>query len=116
MLIDNIPYSLEKTPCDDVVKTCTAFFPSNVQELFPDDQILIDMDIHGYLGSSIIVEGSKDPFAIIVCLYETNNAFDYKYLRSLVAIATMMEDRAIREYLTEENKRLLKNSKEQENS
>ena len=116
MLIDNMKYALKNTPCADVVETCTAYIPAEVQELFPDDQILIDMKIHGYLGASIKTEGSDVPFAIIVCLYENENAFDYKYLRSLESIATMMEDRAIREYLIKENYRLIEEKKDLEGS
>jgi diguanylate cyclase (GGDEF)-like protein/PAS domain S-box-containing protein len=48
---DNFSYSLEGTPCNDVITQTTACsYPNNIQQLFPNDAILADLNIQGYLG------------------------------------------------------------------
>ena len=67
-LVDNIEYSLQYTPCANVADNAVCMYPNNVTQLFPKDQLLIDMNIEAYLGTPLI--GSKgDVIGIIVALY-----------------------------------------------
>lgn len=43
-------YLLENTPCDRVFNRETCFFEKNVQQLFPKDSLLQQMEIQSYLG------------------------------------------------------------------
>lgn len=47
---ENVEYDLKGTPCEDVVNKDVAYFPENIQEQFPDDEMLVDMGVHSYLG------------------------------------------------------------------
>lgn len=49
--IDNITYPVEKTPCEIVIKDGPQLYNGNAQELFPEDQDLVDMDLHSYIGT-----------------------------------------------------------------
>jgi diguanylate cyclase (GGDEF)-like protein/PAS domain S-box-containing protein len=53
--MDNISYSLEGTPCQNVInRNEICFYSDNLQELFPDDQLLVDMDAASYVGVPLI--------------------------------------------------------------
>jgi len=46
----NMSYSLSGTPCAKVIGKGICCHPSNVQQLYPDDQLLIDMGIDSFIG------------------------------------------------------------------
>jgi len=69
---DNFSYDLKATPCQDVSEGDVCCHTSHIQEAYPDDQLLIDMNIVGYVG--IPLKNSQDETnAILVALYR--NAF-----------------------------------------
>jgi len=43
-----VEYELARTPCERVIGKQTAIFPEQVQQLFPDDQMLVDLGISSY--------------------------------------------------------------------
>jgi diguanylate cyclase (GGDEF)-like protein/PAS domain S-box-containing protein len=47
---DNFTYGLESTPCADVSDESVCSHSCNIQALYPDDQLLVDMNINGYVG------------------------------------------------------------------
>lgn len=49
-LADNIEYTLATTPCESVYRNGESYFPTELQSTFPDDQDLVDLDLHSYLG------------------------------------------------------------------
>lgn len=65
---ENFEYSLEFTPCADVSDDSTCIFPSEICNLYPKDQLLIDMGIDGYIGAPL--HDSKGAvFGLVVALY-----------------------------------------------
>lgn len=65
---DNFEYSLPGTPCENVVGESPCAYPSNVQESFPDDKDLMEMQIEGYIGTPLFDSGGE-PLGIVVVLY-----------------------------------------------
>ena len=51
--IDSFQYELEDTPCKIVMEGDICFYPSNIQNLFPKDALLIEMGIESYVGIPI---------------------------------------------------------------
>ncbi len=51
---DNFEYDLEGTPCENVLDNTLCTYPSDVQTLFPDDQILQDMNVQSYAGVPLV--------------------------------------------------------------
>ena len=49
----NISYSLENTPCENVIGRTTCCYVENVQKLFPEDELLVDMKAESYAGTPI---------------------------------------------------------------
>jgi len=48
--LDDISYYLQGTPCQNVVSEGTCFYPDHIQELFPEDYLLVNMEAQSYLG------------------------------------------------------------------
>ena len=48
--VENRSYSLTGSPCENVVKGESCYYPNNLQSLFPDDEALVGMEAEGYLG------------------------------------------------------------------
>ncbi|HJV22485.1 MAG TPA: ATP-binding protein [Holophagaceae bacterium] len=53
-LREEIVYSLEGTPCADVVRAKACFHPHGVHLRYPLDEILGEMGIEGYLGTTLM--------------------------------------------------------------
>ena len=48
---DPIEYDLSGTPCSNVFRKGNAYYPRNVQQLFPDDKFLSIHNIESYMGT-----------------------------------------------------------------
>lgn len=51
---DNFEYSLRGTPCENVMQQRVCYYPSGVQESFPQDLLLAQMGVHTYLGVPLV--------------------------------------------------------------
>src|SRR5262245_23511400 len=49
-VVPGFEYSLQDTPCADVVGRDLCMYPRGITALYPKDQLLIDMKIEGYCG------------------------------------------------------------------
>ena len=49
-IIPNITYDLNGTPCSEVVGNKACAYPNHVQDIFPDDEILVEL---GYTEDQI---------------------------------------------------------------
>src|SRR5262249_26863448 len=47
---ENFEYALKGTPCESVIEQRACYYPSGIQQAFPDDLILAQMGVHSYLG------------------------------------------------------------------
>lgn len=52
-LVANIEYSLINTPCAEVNNNSICIYPQGITNLYPEDQLLIDMNIEGYIGTPL---------------------------------------------------------------
>ena len=74
-LIENIVYQLQGTPCEAVVDRKACYYPSDVQKLFPQDEMLRDLDMQSYLGAPLVGSEGK-PLGLIAVLHEHPMAED----------------------------------------
>jgi len=63
----NLSYELADTPCANVMGQSTCVYPSDVQRLFPKDQLLVEMGAQGYIGTPMF-DANYEPLGIIVVL------------------------------------------------
>lgn len=68
-LIDNISYSLEHTPCANVSDDSFCCYPQNVCAAYPEDELLAQMGVEGYLGTPLH-DLTGRVIGIIVALYQ----------------------------------------------
>lgn len=52
--IDNFEYSLEGTPCKDVLDLTVELIPRDASKLYADDAMLVDMGIESYFGAPLV--------------------------------------------------------------
>lgn len=69
-LADNFEYSLSDTPCANVFDDSVCCYKNNVCNLFPKDQLLIDMKIKAYIGTPLH-DSNQNVIGLMVALYET---------------------------------------------
>ena len=49
-IVEGFSYDLLSTPCDDVANKNICSHSCNIQQLYPNDKLLVDMGIDGYVG------------------------------------------------------------------
>lgn len=52
--VKNLRYAIHNTPCENVLKGNTCFYPQGVQAQFPEDEYLGKHEIESYLGCPVI--------------------------------------------------------------
>lgn len=52
--VPNITYELEHTPCHDVTCQTLCFHSKDIQSLYPEDTLLVDMEVESYVGLPMI--------------------------------------------------------------
>jgi len=82
-IADNISYHLIGTPCAEVIGHQTCAYTEGVQEQFPDDVLLQDMGVEGYIGTPLF-DAAQKPVGLIVVL-------DTKPLTNLEQIKPILE-------------------------
>ncbi|NEP13370.1 MAG: MEKHLA domain-containing protein [Symploca sp. SIO2C1] len=50
---DNVEYDLAGTPCDGVLAGMRCHYPKGVQQIFPEDQDLVELGVESYWGSPL---------------------------------------------------------------
>ncbi|MDP2559655.1 bifunctional diguanylate cyclase/phosphodiesterase [Psychrobium sp. 1_MG-2023] len=113
-ILNNFSYLLAGTPCNVLAGNELCSHQSNVQALYPDDILLQDMNIEGYVGIPIAAPSGKVE-AILVALFETEIA-DQQPIRALFLlfsglIKKELEKKKLFEQLQLTN-RVIQNSKD----
>jgi PAS domain S-box-containing protein len=49
-VVPNMSYALKGTPCENVMGKRLCFYPQNVQQIFPEDKLLVEMGVESYIG------------------------------------------------------------------
>ena len=63
-----LEYKIAGTPCGDVANGKTCVFPTNVQTRFPQDLLLAEMQVEGYIGTPL-TDSQGQPLGILVALF-----------------------------------------------
>lgn len=66
-IVDNITYDLEGTPCKEVISLGPTMVIDNVNELFPEDDMLTELGIKCYFGSPLI-NSHGEIFGLVVVM------------------------------------------------
>jgi len=82
--VDNFSYELKSTPCDNVVNNRLCVFPKNVQTLFPEDEMLVQLGIESYAGVPLF-DSDGEPIGLIVTV-DDKPAQNEDFMRSMLQI------------------------------
>ncbi len=82
-IVDNMSYSLVGTPCANVMGQSTCAYPEGVRQQFPEDRMLVDMGVEGYIGTPLF-DSKGAPRGILVVL-------DGKPLRRVKQVGELLE-------------------------
>jgi PAS domain S-box-containing protein len=66
-VVPNFSYELKGTPCANVLNQNIAYYPNDVDFLFPEDTLLTEMGVKGYIGAAAYDENNV-PIGLIVGL------------------------------------------------
>lgn len=66
-IVPNMSYSLIDTPCINVVGKIPCLYPDHVQQLFPNDELLIEMGVESYIGIPLY-NAEGNPAGLVVVL------------------------------------------------
>ncbi|MER2494173.1 EAL domain-containing protein [Catenovulum sediminis] len=66
-IVDNFTYQLKHTPCEDALKKDVCWYAQGVQQHYPNDIMLQEMAIEGYIGSAL-KDSNDNVIGILVVL------------------------------------------------
>ena len=66
--VKNFDYALAGTPCVNVMGKATCSYPRDVQSLFPDDQMLVEMRAQAYVGTPLF-KSDGAPLGVVAVLF-----------------------------------------------
>jgi PAS domain S-box-containing protein len=109
-IIDNFACDLEGTPCDNIVGKSAHIYHNNIQELFPQDKMLVDMGAESYAGIPLFASDGE-PLGMIAALRCT----PWKTAESskLLSLLQIFSSRASSEIERRRSEEALRTSEEQ---
>ncbi len=69
--LPSMDYELDQAPCELVVDKRQFFFPQQLQQMFPEDEFLIENNLHSYVGVPIS-DASGKPLGLVSVLNRSN--------------------------------------------
>ncbi len=66
-LVPNFTYPLKHSPCEDVIEQDVCVHHCNVQNLYPNDELLVEMGAESYVGTPLF-DSEQKPIGIVVLL------------------------------------------------
>jgi len=83
-ILENIQYTLQGTPCENVAGKTLSSYPKDVQKLFPDDPYLPMLGIESYIGTPLF--DSRGKALGILVLMDTKPIITAKTAESMLRI------------------------------
>jgi len=65
-IVPNFSYSLTGTPCMTVIGKQACAYPDHVQQLFPNDEMLVEMNVDSYIGIPMYSDSGQPTGLIVV--------------------------------------------------
>jgi signal transduction histidine kinase len=108
-LLENVVYNLRGTPCEGLINRNLCYYPSGIQELFPQDVMIRKLNLHSYLGAPLI-NGEAKPAGLIAVLHgspmdenfvEAESILKIFAARAGVELERVRAERALRDSMAE---------------
>lgn len=99
-IVDNFSYNLQGTPCFDILNLNACSFEKGIAQLYPEDLLLTEMGIEGYVGVPLI-DSTNNPIGIMVALYK-NPIENTHFAESIIQLFSTRTSAEIERLRTEE--------------
>jgi len=76
-IVDNLEYDLDGTPCHKLMEGNFCYYQDSLQEHFPDDQMLVDMNVNSYMGVPLFDSAGQILGLMAVMSNETLSEIDF---------------------------------------
>jgi PAS domain S-box-containing protein len=86
-IVPNMRYTLHGTPCENVVGRGLCYYPRGVQGLFPEDELLRDMEVESYVG--IPLWDSSGVCIGLIAVMDAKPLRDEDVIRQLLQVAAI---------------------------
>ena len=83
-ILPNFSYELANTPCENVINKDICIYSSNIQSLFPKDELLVQMNIESYVG--IPLWSSKGEPIGLIALLDSKPIIDAENIKVILQI------------------------------
>lgn len=91
-IVPNMSYHLDGTPCKTVVGKEACAYPNHVQQLFPEDKMLVDMGVNSYIGIPLYThEGKAIGLVVVLDSKPMKNAAQMEEVLKIFAARTEAE-------------------------
>jgi len=102
---DNFTYSLENTPCENVLSgNRVCVYSKEVADKFPEDKLLLEMGVESYIGAPVLTE--KGRLSGIIALLDDKPVKNVDFYKAVVEfLAVRIAAELDRFYIEEELKR-----------
>ncbi|HEY9648365.1 MAG TPA: PAS domain S-box protein [Chroococcidiopsis sp.] len=84
VVMDNFEYELMGTPCERVLGNTVCIYPDHIQQLFPDDRTLAEMQAESYIGVPLF--DSKQQLLGLLTVLSRQPLPDTHYVREILQI------------------------------
>lgn len=93
-------YNLEGTPCETVFGKKLQYYANNVDEMFPEDEHLVQMKVKCYIGVPLF-DSHKKPIGVMVMMDKRDRTSDYDEQSLLQTLAVLCAAQLERQYVLE---------------
>ncbi len=90
-LADNFSYELKGTPCENVTANKVCSYNGNVQQQFPDDLLLVAMEIKSYVGIPLVNSDGRI-HGILVALFRSEIETEKDVISLLILFSGMISN------------------------
>ncbi|MEM7551940.1 MAG: PAS domain S-box protein [Bacteroidota bacterium] len=104
---DNFSYSLKGTPCIDVINSGCIAHTSKIQQMYPEDLDLIELNVEGYIGVSLTATNGEVIGHVVVM---NDKPIENRDL--IISILQIYSGRLASQIENQEQKKLLKKKEE----
>ncbi|WP_372793614.1 PAS domain S-box protein [Lutibacter sp.] len=98
-ILSNFSYELANTPCENVINKNICIYPSNIQSLFPKDELLVQMNIESYVG--IPLWSSKGEPIGLIALLDSKQIIGTENIKIILQICAIKVEKVLEKIIFE---------------
>lgn len=106
-VLPNVQYGLKGTPCGNVMEGALCCYPEQVRQQFPEDKLLLEMDVESYAGLPLLDSSGR-----VVGLIAVMDGKPMLSMAEVTSLLQLVETRAAAELEREQSERLLQESRQ----